>query len=383
MARARHDSLRAGPAGAPRPRRRARPASRAAAALSVLLALALPACGGAGSQAVLELQVGAAPGLAGRLWPAPPDVPRYRYVGELVGEQNFRSVGGERQGGALRFWRWLSGLDQARREPVVLQRPQSGATDPQGRVYVTDVSRQAVFVFDAPAGALRLWEHADGRRRFVAPVGIALDHQGRVLVTDAELGAVFRFRADGTFEESFGHGILRRPTGIAIDAARHEIYVADTGAHDVKVFDAAGRLLDTLGGPGSDAGSLNHPVYLAFAGEHLYVSDALNARVQVFDRHGTAVAVIGRRGLYVGNLTRPKGVAVDGEGHVYVVEGFYDHLLVFQGDGQLLMTIGGTGQRPGEFFLPTGVWTDARNRIYVADMFNGRVSIFQFLGEEQ
>ncbi len=317
------------------------------------------------------------------LWPKPPVVPRIQYVGVLLGEQNIRTRNGESPSASGGFWSWLTGVAVLHEQPAVLQRPQGGVTDAEGRVYVADVSRQAVFVFDIPAGQLRLWEYADPIRRFVAPVDVALGSEGEIFVSDAELKTVFRFDVAGRHLGRIGEGLLQRPTGIAFDPARHQLYVADTDASDIKVFDRGGRLLDTIGHLGQGRGQLNRPVHLAFAGEHLYVSDSLNARIQVYDRLGNAVRVIGQRGLYVGNLTRPKGVAVDDEGHVYVVEGFYDHLLVFDQQGRYLMGMGGTGSRPGQFYLPTSVWTDAHNRIYVADMFNGRVSVFQFLGEVQ
>lgn len=323
------------------------------------------------------------PEVSGRVWPRPPEIPRYQYVGVLLGEQNVK----RRDGSALKssggFWRWLTGVGELPHVPKVLQRPQSGVTDPEGRVYVTDVSRQGVFVFDIPGGKLHLWEYADENRRFVAPIGIAVDNRGNVLVADAELKRVFRFDSTGRHQGSFGAGLLQRPTGLAMDRVRGQLYVADTEAGDIKVFSERGDLLDTVGYRGSGWGRLNRPVYLAFARDRLYVTDTLNARVQVFDREGNAIQVIGQRGLFVGNMTRPKGVAVDDEGHVYVVEGFYDHLLVFGSQGEFLMAMGGTGQQEGQFYLPTGVWADQHNRIYIADMFNGRVSIFQFLGEEQ
>lgn len=317
------------------------------------------------------------------LWPAPPEVPRFQYIGTLLGEQNIRLSNGEQASESGGFWRWLTGVRNLPRDPIVLQRPQGGVTDIEGRVFVADVSRQAVFVFDTPSGELRVWEFADERRRFVAPVGIAIDHNGQILVTDAELKAVFRYDTSGRYLGHFGDHLLKRPTGIAFDSERNVIYVADTEASDIKAFDTEGNLLDTLGILGAEQGQLNRPVYLAYSQGLLYVSDALNSRIQVFDRDGNAIKVVGQRGMYIGNLTRPKGVAVDDEGHIYVVEGFYDHLLVFNRDGRFLMAIGGTGSNLGQFYLPTSVWTDKRNRIYVADMFNGRVSIFQFLGEEQ
>lgn len=329
----------------------------------------------------MVMQLEGAAGDTARVFPAPQtqEVPRYIYLGQLVGETNFRPADGER-GNARKLFAWIVGLTEQPDQPVVLQRPQSGVVDPAGRVLVTDVSRNAVFAFDEAAGRLDVWEHATKTQRFAAPIGIALGRDGQVLVTDAELGRVFRLGPDGTPQGDFGAGVLTRPTGVARDVRRGRVFVADTHAHDIKVFDDDGRLLTTWGRPGDGPGELNYPTHLSFSDGALIVSDSLNARVQVFDGEGRATQRLGERGLYVGNLVRPKGVAADDEGNVYVVESMHDTLLVFDRKGRLLMSLGGTGQEAGRFYLPAGVWVDSRNRVFVADMFNGRVSVFQFLG---
>jgi DNA-binding beta-propeller fold protein YncE len=354
---------------------------RIASRRRTLVALSLLALAGCGTTEapVMELESGSPPGTQAPLWPAGASVPRYVYAGELTGEGNFRG-GEEGRSGAARVLAWIVGLGEERLEPVVLLRPQSGVNDESGRTYVTDVGRQAVFVFDEAAGRLLVWDAADDTQRFVAPIGIAVDDEGGVLVADAELGAVFRLDREGNPRGSFGADVLERPTGLARDPRTGYVYVADTRGNDVKIFDEAGLLVDFLGRGGKDRGELNAPTYIAFRDGRLYVTDTLNSRIQVFDRDGRVLEVFGERGLYVGNLARPKGVAVDDEGNVYVVESYYDHLLVFDDTGRFLLPVGGTGHAPGQFYLPAGVWTDSRNRIYVADMFNGRVSIFQFLG---
>lgn len=349
-------------------------------ALLLALLLAMSACAGTREPATLRLGIEDAPEGRNLLWPAPPEVPRLQYAGQLLGESNFRAPG-ERPRGAASVLRWLVGLDEQSEKPLVLQRPQSGTVDAQGRILVTDASRQAVFVFDVVSGELKLWDRASGASGFVAPVGIAPGRDGEVLVADAELGHVVRLDRDGKPVGSIGKGILQRPTGLARDAERGVLYVADTRAHDVKLFDDQGRLIGTLGHPGTGEGEFNAPTHLAFNAGALYVTDSLNNRVQVFERDSQAPARrIGRRGLYLGNLVRPKGVTTDGEGNVYVVEGYYDYLLVYNSAGEFLMPIGGTGQGTGNFFLPAGAWSDGNNRIFVADMFNGRVVVFQFLG---
>ena len=346
------------------------------------LVLAITGCAAQSIRGTLYYHVD--PSQAGRriVWPELPEVPRYLYAGELVGEHNFRRDDEEMRRGMRGVFNWLVGLFEVNQPKVTLQRPQSGVVDEGGRIYVTDVSRQAVFVFDEREGELLVWEEARGITRFLAPVGIALGADGQILVADSELKVVVRLDRTGKGLGYIGEGLLKRPTGLARDPARGILYVADTEADDIKVFDDEGRLLTVIGRGGDGDGEMNAPTYLAFGGGELYVTDTLNNRIQIFNRDGDFVRQIGRRGLFVGNFVRPKGLALDNEGNLYVVESYYDHLLIFDKTGRFLLPIGGTGGRPGKFYLPSGVWVDSRNRVFVSDMFNGRISIFQFLGGE-
>jgi DNA-binding beta-propeller fold protein YncE len=320
-----------------------------------------------------------APEGARLMWPAAPEVPRFLYTGTLTGEANFRRDDAPHSALA-QVGRWIAGLDDKATAPLVLQRPGVVMGDDAGRLYVSDTSRQAVFVFDEAAGELLLWDTAEGATRFVAPSGLAVA-PGRLFVADAELGAVFVLGPQGAPLLTIGRGRLQRPTGLARDPVRGHLYVADTYAHDIKVFSDAGEWLQTLGRRGEGPLEFNFPTHLAWAQGALYVTDTLNSRVQVLAGPGpTLQRQLGARGLLLGNLVRPKGVGVDAEGNVYVVESYFDSLLVFSPQGEFLMPIGGTGTATGRFYLPAGVWVDARNRVHIADMFNGRVVMFQFLG---
>jgi DNA-binding beta-propeller fold protein YncE len=312
-------------------------------------------------------------------WPAPPEQARFGYVGQLLGEDNLVSEDANQRNMGVKLFHWLVGLFEGAEEKVTLKRPQSGTVDAQGRIFVTDVSNHAVFVFDPAAGQLQVWEMAQETRKFITPIGIAVGADGQILVADAELGQVFQLDGTGKPLGSFGRGLLNRPTGLARDAARGRIYVADTHGHDIKVFDDAGVWLQTIARRGEDADGLNFPTHLAFAEGRLLVADSMNARIQIFDADGHFIQTLGQRGLNKGELTRPKGVTVDSSGNMYVIESFYDTLLVFNKAGEFLMPLGGTGQDVGQFYLPAGLWSDTEGRVYVADMFNGRVVIFQLL----
>ncbi len=329
-----------------------------------------------------RLQLGGMASEQPLVWPAAPEQARYRYLGTLTGEANFVRDPSTLSLGRKAF-DWLVGLAGSPRRARILQRPMAGYTDEQGRVVVADVSRAAVYVFDDAAGDLQIWEMAAEQKRFESPVAVTAGANGETLVSDADLGIVVRLDNAGRAVGRLSATTLKRPTGIARDARRGHVFVADAGAHDIKVFRDDGELLQTIGQRGEGDGEFNAPTYLTFAGDRLYVTDTLNSRVQVFDAEGEFLRSFGRRGLFLGDLPRPKGVAVDRHGLVYVVESYYDYLLVFDSEGRFLLPIGGSGNGIGQFYLPAGVWTDDRDRIYLADAFNGRVVILQYLGGDK
>src|SRR6185436_10895634 len=127
-----------------------------------------------GEPAVLRYGVQDAPEGKRLMWPPAPEVPRYLYAGQLVGEANFRSPAAGAAEGLKGILRAIAGLVVGESKPLELQRPQSGTVDRDGRIYVTDASRQAVMVFDPVAGKLDVWEKAEGLANFAAPVALAV-----------------------------------------------------------------------------------------------------------------------------------------------------------------------------------------------------------------
>lgn len=312
-------------------------------------------------------------------YPDAPQPARYQYIGDLVGEKNFPEILSKKQGFWMRFMSSLTGYGV---EPAkTLKRPVNGLTMSDDTILIADAGLHGIFKFSPSENQFEIWKKANRQISFVNPVGLAEGDNLQVFISDAGLGEIFLLSSQGDLIRQFGKGLLTRPAGIAYHQQSQQLFVVDTQAHQVLVFNAQGELLDRIGQHGDRHQyiDLNHPTFIALKDNILYITDTMNASVVSSSLDGDFLNRFGKRGYHMGNFNRPKGVAVDSQNNLYVVESYFDFLLVYNGQGQLLLPIGGTGNDPGQFYLPSGVWVDEQDRIFIADMANGRVSVFQYL----
>ena len=120
----------------------------------------------------------------------------------------------------------------------------------------------------------------------LTPQCVAVDAQDNIYVTDSDAGVIFVFEPSGKFLRAIGslkggEGYFKRPTGIAVDSAAQRIYVTDTLRDEVFVLDMQGNVLQTIGKTGQAEGEFNLPTELRLDGPNLLVVDAMNFRVQV------------------------------------------------------------------------------------------------------
>ena len=249
-----------------------------------------------------------------------------------------------------------------------------------GIVYVGDPGAQGVHRFD-PGTARHDLIGAEGDTALPSPVGLARGPNGDVYVTDSVLAQVFVIRAGAKSAVPVALPKMDQPTGIAFDPASGRLYVTDTAAHRVNVFNQNGSLNTTIGRRGTHDGEFNYPTLIWRDSEgRLYVTDSLNFRIQVFDRDGRFITKFGKAGDGTGDFMRQKGVATDSYGHVYIVDGLLNSFQIFTKAGHLLLSVGEPGSAPGEFWLPAGIFISEDDTIYIADSFNRRIQIFRYIG---
>jgi len=311
------------------------------------------------------------------VWPAPPLTTRIEFVRSITSDENLgRDTTFDEE--LLNF---LSGIKPP---PNRIVEPMGLAVSDDGdRLYVSDIAQGAVFAFDFPQ---KSFTKIGSTERLAQPVGLALDAQENLYVVEQQKKGISVFDRAGNRLRFITDASLERPSGIAIDAVRGKLYVADTSHtksknHTVKVFNLDGQLLGEIGHEkGNAPGQFKFPTYLTLDAQgNLYVTDTLNARVQAFDPDGNYLKSFGQRGDGWGMFDTAKGVAVDSFGNVYVADSTWSNVQIFNQKGQVLLFFGGRGPIPGMLKNPTAVVIDKKNQIYVADFLNHRVDMYRLV----
>ncbi len=305
------------------------------------------------------------------VWPvSTTDKPRIKYIREISRPEDVKV----KDSFFEKLKKFLFGVSEER-----IAKPYGVTTDGSNRIVVADTASRAIHIFDVQKGKYFTVNDASSAS-LLSPIGVAVDGEGNIYVTDSELKKVLVYNKKGNFLFDVSQNLLR-PTGIAINKSKKLIYVTDTWAHNIKVFNIKGDLVRTFGGRGNGHGDFNFPTNIFIDNQGLiYVTDSMNFRVQVFDKDERFYSKFGRHGDSSGDFSNPKGIAVDSEGHIFVVDANFDTVQIFDLKGRLLLNFGHSGQERGQFWLPSGIHIDEKDRIYVSDAYNSRVQVFQFLG---
>lgn len=299
------------------------------------------------------------------VWPEPPQEPRIRFLYSLSQPGDI----GIKPGIFTRFMQVFAGKDAQG-----MARPYAIAADDE-LICVVDPGLKVLHLF-MPGQSKYEVIRAAGEESFQSPVGVSLGAE-TIFVTDSVAGKVFVFDRAGNHRRTIGG--LARPTGVAYHAGSGRVYVVDTLQHGIHVFDESGSRLSGFGSRGRGPGEFNFPTFVALSGDSLLVNDTMNYRIQAMTLEGVPVSAFGEIGDGSGQFALSKGVGVDLHGHVYVADGLSNHVQIFDTDGRFLLAFGGTGSQVGWFRIPAGIHVFG-NTIFVADSQNRRVQVFEYVG---
>ncbi len=139
------------------------------------------------------------------------------------------------------------------------QSPSGLAVDPDGMVYVTDIARKRVLIFDGKGNFKREFQVTEKAKpddpKVLLPVGIAIASDGTIYVSDNENGHIVMYDSSGKKlgyfaepcdQKNKGLGFLSGAALMTTDS-QDRVHVADYGPSRTQVFDKTGKPLFTIG----------------------------------------------------------------------------------------------------------------------------------------
>lgn len=284
------------------------------------------------------------------VFPTPPEQPRIQYLMSFGSESDL--------GGQGKFNEFLMGAEKVLR-PIT--KPYGVAIN-KGKIYVCDTQAGNVTVADMAKHKLRAIKPV-GQAALRVPINVAVDKDETCYVTDVGRKQVLVIDKDGDLIEAMGAKNEMEPCGVAILGDR--LYVTDMTNHCVRIYNKADRklLFTAPRNPTDEKTKPFGPTNVAVDQKgKIYVSDSRGFAVKIYDAEGNFLRSVGDLGVTPGQFTLPKGIGADHEGRFYVVDAAAPVVQLFDPEGRLLMWFGEPkSSGPAGLYLPAGLAIDYDN----------------------
>jgi DNA-binding beta-propeller fold protein YncE len=228
---------------------------------------------------------------------------------------------------------------------------------------------------------------------FIRPESLDIDENGEVYIADSWANKIIVFDAEGLYLREWPVDTQAR--GVSVNDGR--VFVLDVGK--VIVFAADGERIASFGTRGPQPGQIDAYQGITAKAGVIYVAEPFNKRLQAFDESGTVLwtvpgGVAPRSGPgtstarpdSAGSTSSaapdhrwdlPQDIVFDGNNRLIVVDAFqFEIAAVDPKSGTVQARFGEYGRNEGQFFYPTSVDYDpVRDWFAIADTNNSRIQI--------
>jgi len=311
-----------------------RPVRFASAILAIWLLGVLAGC--AGPSSVTQGPV---------FFPPSPSLPRLQY---LMGINSSADVEG-----AVNTYSLVSFGKEKEKVVRPIIKPY-GVTAAGNKVYVADIAGQ-VAIMDLAKKKFELLKGDKDFGKLKKPVGVTLDESGFIYVADVGRKEILIYDPEGEYLRAVGGELGVTPADVAVDLDR--IYILDNKGAIIKALDrVTGAFITDLGDKLDAENRLSLPINFTLGKNGIFhITNAGSGRVISLDRDGNFLGAFGKMGDGFGQFSRPKGIAVDDKGEIFVVDAGFQNTQIFNEKGRLLMYFGSNTLPVGGMNLPAGI----------------------------
>lgn len=286
------------------------------------------------------------------VYPAPPEVARFQFLTKITTSLD---IGSSQSG----FSKLILGEEKARS----IVKPY-GIAIHKGKIYVCDNYGGGMEIIDLEKNKFNFFQ-PDGRGKLKVPINCFVDEQGYLYVADMGRYEVVIFDADGKFVRSFGEKEKFKPSDVFVHD--NKIFVANISTGKIAVYsnDSLNTFLYSFPkAEGERYEALGLPTNITIAKNKVYAADFGYSMVKMYSTDGTFLDTMGSMGDRPGQFTKLKGIAVDEEENIFTVDAAFENVQVFNKDKKLLIVLGGHYKGAGDLMIPAKVIVDYDNLSY-------------------
>lgn len=233
-----------------------------------------------------------------------------------------------------------------------------GITLHKGKIFIVDPEIAGLELIDLEKNAFDYFLPS-GKGKLKLPINCNIDKDGNLYISDVGREQVVIFDENFNYAGEIGGEVNFKPTDVALWG--DTVFITDPKNNRINAYNRTSRKLLFSFPENATAGDehwLYNPMNLYAADGQIYITDFGNSRVKIFDVDGTYLRYVGSYGRRPGQFVRPKGITVDRDLNLFVVDAGFQNVQIFNEAGQLLMFMGGAYQGPGDMYLPANVVVD-------------------------
>lgn len=174
-------------------------------------------------------------------------------------------------------------------------------------------------------------------------------------------------------KRNFGNYSVVNITGIDVDTEGN-LYIACFGSKIALKISPQGKVLLSFSSPRINNGRL-YDIKIG-PKNTVYISDFTRDKIYVYTTGGKLLNIIGGSGTQNGKMYGPTSIAVDSSGNIYVIDSGNIRINKYSTEGKFLMSFGKEGPEDGEFLGPSGIVIDHSGLIYVSDHVKKKIGIY-------